>query len=600
MIQVKAVREMRSYGISMGSISASDSTETAVRKWLNRLSRSGGFASRLAIGLPLLGGLLLLEQSWMLAHILHASIIDGARLTNLAPFAAMFAGTLVLRAGLSIASDISATTASERIKLGLRKDLVGTILGMPPTWSGARSSGALSTLGVEQVEAMDGYLTRYVPAMLQATILPLAFAIVLLPIDWMVTLILLVTAPLIPVFMALAGLGAEAASKRQASALSRLGGYFADRLRGLTTLKLFGREAAETAGVLRASEELRNRTMRVMRIAFLSSAVLEFFAALGVAGVALYVGLTFLHLVTLRAAPLTLEAGLFCLLMAPEIYQPLRLLAAHYHDRAAAKAAVAEIATQLGTFPSRMRPLPVGAGLVHRMGAAGLTFTNVGVDAPNGRSVLEMINLVVATEEHVAIVGPSGSGKSTLLEAIAGLRPYRGSLALDGLDVASRDADALHGRIGMLGQRPTIFAGSIADNIRLARRTACDTAVQLAARQSMVMDFAGGLPEGLSTMLGEGGLGLSGGEAHRIALARLYLRNPGLLLLDEPTAHLDAGTEAAVLDGLLDFARGRTMIIATHSAAVAARMHRCLEIVGGRLQPAPRPINQPSQQRAAA
>jgi ATP-binding cassette subfamily C protein CydD len=259
---------------------------------------------RLAIGFPLVAGGLLIVQAFMLAHVLDAAIVGGQPLAALLVPVGLIAVLLMARIGLGLAGEIFASRASESIKLKLRGLLVADILARAPTWTAGRSGGALTILVLEQVQAIDGYLTRYIPAMAQAALLPLAFAVVVLPVDWMVALLFLVTAPLIPVFMALAGWGAEAASRRQASALARLSGYFADRLRGLTTLKLFGRDAAEVEGVATASEELRVRTMRVMRIAFLSSAILEFFAALGVAGVALYVGLTFLHLVNLRAAPL--------------------------------------------------------------------------------------------------------------------------------------------------------------------------------------------------------------------------------------------------------------------------------------------------------
>lgn len=564
----------------------SDPSARGARATLGKLSRGGGAAGTLALVLPLVSGALLLVQAGLLAHVLQLAIGDGFEMGALAVPIGGFAAVLVVRIGLGLLGEFCAVSASEAVKLQLRRAMVGAMFRRQPVWTAAQASGALSGAVVEQVEAMDGYLTRYLPAMAQAALLPLAFAAVLVPVDWVVALLFLVTTPLIPVFMALAGWGAEAASARQAEALGRLSGHFADRLRGLTTLKLFGREAAETAGVGRASEELRLRTMRVMRIAFLSSAVLEFFAALGVAGVALYVGLTFLHLVALRGGSvLTLEAGLFCLLMAPEVYQPLRLLAANYHDQASAKAAVAEIVAQLGEVPLELPAVVAGNAVPAAPG--GLRLVRVAVDAPDGRAVVREASLELRRGEHVAIMGASGSGKSTLLEAIAGLREFRGEIVAGG-------------QLGVIGQRPTIFAGSIADNIRLGRRNACHAAVRLAARRGHVTDFADELPEGLRTPLGESGLGLSGGEIHRVALARLYLRTPDVLLLDEPTAHLDAATEAAVLDELIGFARGRTMLVVTHSPAVAARMNRCFRLVDGRLLPAVRPRVDIPKTRSAA
>src|SRR6185312_317184 len=337
------------------------------RKWLGQLGRSGGVSQTMSIAMPLLAGTLLLPQAWLIAHVVDRAVRMGESPWLMLTPLLEITGLLLLRVLMGLAGELAATTAGEQSKRRLRRTLIGDILDRSPNWTAARSSGALATAVIEHVEAMDGYLTRYLPALVQAALLPLAFAVVILPVDWMVALLLLIAAPLIPVFMALAGWGAQAASERQATALSRLSGHFADRLRGITTLKLFGREGAEAEGVERASEALRIRTMRVMRIAFLSSAVLEFFAALGVAGVALYVGLTFLHLVNLRSVPMALEAALFCLLMAPEIYQPLRLLAASYHDRAAARAALQEIEFELSAA-SQTLPTAGIAALPRRSG----------------------------------------------------------------------------------------------------------------------------------------------------------------------------------------------------------------------------------------
>ncbi len=571
------------------------------RKWLGGLLRHGGAAAYLPIVLPLLSGALLVAQAALLAGVLHRAIIAGAGLSELVPQLGWLAAVLLTRTGLGLAGEIAATTASERIKGKLRRALVASLLAKRPVWTAARSSGAISAALVEQVEALEAYLVRYLPAIVQASLLPLAFVVVIFPVDWVVGLLMLITVPLIPVFMALAGWGAEAASKRQAEALGRLSGRFADRLRGLVTLKLFDRAAAETAAVAVASEQLRLRTMKVMRVAFLSSAVLEFFAALGVAGVALYVGLTFLGLVQLRGGvALPLEAGLFCLLMAPEVYAPLRLLAAHYHDRAAAKAAVEEIAAQLETLPPMQLPEENAVPIIWTSEPLSLRLSAVSVATPKGTPVIANASLDMKPGGHIAILGASGTGKSTLLEAIAGLRDFGGDIELGARNLRDIPERQLRNEVAMLGQRPRVFAGSIADNIRFGRTGACDTAIRLAARRAVVTDFADLLPDGLDTMLGEGGIGLSGGEIHRVALARIYLRDPGLLLLDEPTAHLDAETEARVLDGLLEFSRGRTLVVATHSPSVAARMQRVLRIAGGQLLPTVRPTLLHEQRRGAA
>ena len=554
---------------------------------LSGLTRHAGAWLGIAIAAPLIGGGLLVWQAWTLASVIGQAIVDHAPLANLTPAIGLILVLLLMRAALGALGDRAGTAAAEAIKLRLRGTLFQQLLSRSPRAAQTGQSGAASSAIIDQVEALEAFFSRYMPAMVSATVLPIAFGAIILPLDWMAGLLFLVTAPLIPLFMALVGWGAQAATNRQARALSLLNGRFADRLHGLLTLKLFGRAEAETAGIVAASDELRRRTLRVLRIAFLSSAVLEFFAALGVAGVALYIGLTFIDFLQLRSTPLTLELGLFLLLMAPEVYNPLRLLAAHYHDRAAAKAAIGEIEAQLGAISTTADPL-ADAAVTRNQAALGLALSAVTLRTPdNARVILDSADLHVAPGEHVAILGPSGIGKSTLLEAIARLRQHEGSIALDRRVLADWPEAELRGRVTMLGQKPRIFSGSMAFNIGLAQPGASIAEIRRAADLAHVAAFADALPDGLDTQLGEGGLGLSGGQAQRIALARIYLRHAGLILLDEPTAHLDAELEQAVLNDLTRYAQGRTLIVATHSLAVAARMDRAWRIAGQRLLPMP-------------
>ncbi len=559
-------------------------------RWMMGLRRQAGPALAIAAGLPLLSGSLLVVQAWLLADILHQAIVDGASQIDLLGPVLVLAGLLALRILLGAAAERAGLAAAERIKTTLRSVLFRRMMGERPAWTASRPSGALSAVLVDQVEALDGFFARFLPAMVQAAVLPVAFAALVLPVDVVVGLLFLVTAPLIPLFMALVGWGAEAAASSHAQAFARLSGLFADRLRGMLTLKLFGQAEAETRAVGAASEELRRRTLGILRVAFLSSAVLEFFAALGVAGVALYVGLTHLGMIDLRFQPLTLQAGLFCLLMAPEIYQPLRLLAAHHHDRAAAKAAVAEIALQFEALPEMAAPAPavirdsIPPQELHRDGPLDLVVEDLTLNTPDrSRAILEHASFAVAAGSHVALLGESGIGKSTLLETLARLRDAEGMIRLGGIDLHDMSEAELRGRVAILGQRPRLFHGSIADNIRLGRPDAGPAAVRRAAGLALVAEFA---PD-LGALLGENGLGLSGGEAHRVALARIFLRAPDLLLLDEPTAHLDPSTEQRLLDHLMQFAEGRTMIVATHAPAVAARMDRIWRIAGRQLLPCP-------------
>lgn len=557
------------------------------RAQLAGLRRQGGTALGVAIVLPLVAGLALVGQAFILSRILGAAVSEGRSLATLAPEIAAFAALLLLRSVLVFLGDCAAATASERIKRRLRDALTARLIASQPDWVHARPSGALAGAIVDQVEALDGFFSRFLPATIQASLLPLVFVAAVLPFDGFVAFLFLLTSPMIPLFMALVGWGAQAASDAQADALSRLSGLFADRLRGLQTLMLFGRMEAEAEAMRSATDELRRRTLRVLRIAFLSSAVLEFFAALGVAGVALYIGLTFLDMVDVRYTSLSLQAGLFCLIMAPEVYQPLRQLAAHYHDRAHAKAALAEIARQFEEIPLTETP---AAGCrepmrLHRhRGPLALTARGLSLKTPDTHDMLLLpTDLTVTAGRHVALVGTSGIGKSTLLNALARLRPFEGILRLGDERLEDIWEPELRLKLVIVGQRPHLFHGTLADNIRLGRLDADDATVRRAAEIACVTDFSDRLPAGLETPVGENGLGLSGGEAQRVALARLYLTDPAIILLDEPTAHLDPRMEARVLDGVLAFAAGRTLIIATHASAVADRMDTVLTIRDARL-----------------
>ncbi len=568
-------------------------------RWLMALAKTARLPLMLAGAAPLVSGALLVVQAWLLASVLDAAIVRQAPRQELLGDILAIAGLMLVRACITWAGERAGADAAERIKRHVRLSLFRRLVQKGPYWSRGQASGELASAVVDQVEALDGFFAKYLPAMAAAAMLPVAFSVVLLPMDVIAGLVLLITAPLIPLFMALVGWGAQGASRRHLRAFARLSGFFADRLRGLSTLKLYGRAEAEAESVVAASDALRQRTMSVLRIAFLSSAVLEFFAALGVAGVAVYIGLTYLGFLDLRWSPLTLQAGLFCLLMAPEVYAPLRQFAAHYHDRAAALAAVSQISLLFDGLPQAGDAATDGApgagkaaagpGRVSESRGAGaaLAIAGLNLDAP-GRSqaVLADAGLTLAPGEHAALMGPSGIGKSSLIEAIARLRPFQGDIRIDGVPLPDWGEAALRQRVALIGQKPQLLTGSIADNIRLGRPEASDAEVQTAARRACVLEFAEALPQGLATQLGGRGHGLSGGQAQRVALARLFLRDPGLILLDEPTAHLDEGTQARVLDAILEFSAGRTLLLATHAPAVAARLDRTLQVVGGKVEDA--------------
>jgi ATP-binding cassette subfamily C protein CydD len=480
-----------------------------------------------------------------------------------------------LRALLHWAARRQADAAVEVLRHQLRLSIVRRLQARGPLWLRHQRAGALAELPSSHVDALDGYVGGFLLARTEVAWVPLALLVAVFCVDRIVGGILLLTLPLIPVFMALVGWGAQAASERQLDALTRMGAHFADRLRGLGLIRLYGRAQRELEGVRAAADGVREGSLKVLRIAFLSSAVLEFFASMGVAMVALYLGLTYLGMLDLRSAPLDLATGLFCLLLAPEVYAPLRRLATHYHDRANALAAITRIDATLehpdeapASAPPASVPPTLPAGVCVQ--ARTLTLRHAGAPQP----VLAQLSFALDHGQHIALAGPSGCGKSTLLEALAGWLPADEGQLLrrNGL------------RIGYAAQRPHLFCGSIADNLRVAAPRATEAQLHAAAEAAQVMAFAHALPQGLDTRIGEGGFGLSGGQARRVALARVLLQDPQLLLLDEPTAFLDAQTEARLLEALLHFSLGRTLVIATHSEAVMQRIGQVLWLPDGQRQ----------------
>ncbi|MCW0412207.1 thiol reductant ABC exporter subunit CydD [Xanthomonas sacchari] len=546
-------------------------------RWLEALAVAARGRQRLAAAAISASGALLIVQAGAIAWLVQALLVERHDLAQALPAFGLLALVLVLRAGLGAAAQRAAGDVADAAKLELRRRVYRQLLQRGPLWLRGQRNGELGELLLAHGDALDGYYAGYRPARWEVSVVPLLIVLAVAWSDWVVGLILLFTAPLVPIFMMLVGWGAEAAGRRQLRELARMGGHFADRLKGLGLLRLYGRGEDELRGIAAAAEGVRERTLKVLRIAFLSSTVLEFFASVSVAIVALYLGLSYLGMIALHGSVPTLGTGVFCLLLAPEFYAPLRRLAAHYHDRANALAAAAEVERLLESLPqatdapaahAEVAVVPNDAAAEAMPVAAPSTSASREVPLLQARALhlrplgarcdaVQGLDVDLHAGQRLALVGPSGSGKSTLLEALAGwLPPRAGTLQVrKGL------------RIGYAGQRPYLFHGSIADNLRLADPQASAAQLHAAAEAAQVLRFAARLPQGLDTPIGERGFGLSGGEARRIGLARLLLRDPELLLLDEPTAFLDADTEADLLHTLAEFARGRSVIVATHSEA---------------------------------
>lgn len=532
------------------------------RQWLAELAAGARAQQRTAAIAVCVSGGLLIAQAAAIAWLIQGVFVEQRPLAQTTAAFGLLAAVLLARSLLGGLAQSAAGDVADAARLALREKVYRRLLGRGPLWLRRQRTGELSELLLSHGDAIEGYYAGFQPVRVEVVVVPLLIALAVAWVDWVVALILICTAPLVPVFMMLVGWSAEAAGREQLGELARMSGHFADRIKGLGLLRLYGRDEVELQGIAAAAEGVRLRTMKVLRIAFLSSTVLEFFASVSVAMVALYLGLSYLGMVSLREAVPTLGVGVFCLLLAPEFYAPLRRLAAHYHDRANALAAAAEVEHLLqDDLPPAeavpAKPSPLAAEPIQRQEA--LVALRDLTLRPQGAShdVLSGFSLEISEGQHLALVGPSGCGKSTLLEALAGwLPPRQGEILLrDGV------------RVGYAGQRPYLFHGSIADNLRLADPTASEARLHAVAEAAQVMRFVRHLPHGLDTVIGERGFGLSGGEARRIGLARMLLADPELLLLDEPTAFLDPQTEADLLHALAVHARGRTVLMATHSEA---------------------------------
>lgn len=546
---------------------APSSSEAAIqRRWLSSLWRIAPAAMLWAILAPLVAGGVLVLQAWFLAQTLDQAIRLSVVPADLLGQMVLIAALIALRAILLWSGERAGSYASEHIKQQLRQQFFAQLLARGPAWSKQTPAGSLAVAILDQVQALDGYLQRFLPATISAVFLPLAFAIVVIPVDWVVALLFLISAPLIPLFMALIGMRAEAANQKHQQVLSRLSGVFADRIRGLFTLALLGRTQDEVASIRSASQCLSQTTMKVLRIAFLSSAVLELFAALGVAGVAVYIGLSYLGMLGEHFSGYTLQHGLFCLLLAPEVYNPLRQMAASYHDRATAKAAVHGLQQLYSQLPAldNAPPLPTVSPVVQVESTTDtdvvLSARRLAVQTPQGHVLLQPSDFCLHIDQPVALMGASGIGKTTLLETLLGLRPYATGQITHYFDA---------GQAVLIGQQPFIGLGSIAQFLRQVNPQATDEQLWAALAQAQAADFVRGLASGLDTVLGTRGHGVSGGQAHRLALARLFLTDPKCIFLDEPTAYLDESTRDAVLEAIFAFSKGRALFVATHDETLA-------------------------------
>lgn len=569
-------------------------TDAPTGAWLNE--QAPGWLRPSMIGLALAEAALILGQAGAIAAVVHEVVV--AKRTPEWLLAGGLLAVLLLRAALIGVRGALAADASAGIRIGLRRRLLESLLRSGPAQ--APPTGRVLAAFDDQIEKLDAFYARFLPQQFAAAIVPIVLVAAVLAVDWVAGLFLLLSAPLIPAFMVLVGWGAESRARAQVEALGRLGGWFLDRLRGAATLKRFDAERATQDQVDERTDALRRASMRVLQLAFLSSAVLEFFASVAIAAIAIYVGMGLLGFLDFGpAADLTLAGGLFVLLLAPEFFAPLRALSQGWHDRADARAAVAEVARMIGSDSPvappadrssapgpEARPSPATRGSRTAARAASVRIRAVSFAHPGRPMLFEGLDLDVARGERIVLTGPSGGGKSTLIDLLAGfLHPASGRIEIDGKDCAPWSELERSAHVAWLGQRPTLFPGTLYDNIALGCADASRNEVEAIAESAGVMEFAGRLPDGLDSAVGDRAERLSGGQLQRVALARALLRPRPVLLLDEPTAHLDRHGEQRVLDALsmLLEARDATVIAASHRAGLIDRADRVLRVEQGRV-----------------
>ncbi|MEV6762325.1 thiol reductant ABC exporter subunit CydD [Streptomyces sp. NPDC051105] len=532
------------------------------------------------VGLGAVGAGLVIAQAMLVAEVVVGAFQHGHSVSELRTPLLLLAAVALGRALVSWLTELAAHRASAAVKSELRGRLLDRAVALGPGWLSGQRTGSLVTLATRGVDALDDYFSRYLPQLGLAVVVPVAVLARIVTEDWVSAAIIVGTLPLIPLFMVLIGWATQSRTDRQWRLLSRLSGHFLDVVAGLPTLKVFGRAKAQAESIRRITGEYRQATMRTLRIAFLSSFALELLATLSVALVAVTIGMRLVH------GDMDLYIGLVILVLAPEAYLPLRQVGAQFHAAAEGLAAAEEIFAVLET------PVPAsGAGEIPS--DAALAFEGVTVRYPDrSADAVTDVSFTVEPGETVALIGPSGVGKSTLLNVLLGfVRPMAGRVRIGGAELGEVDLEAWRSRIAWVPQRPHLYAGTIAENVRLARPDADDAAVRRALRDAGALEFVDALPEGAGTVLGEDGAGLSAGQRQRLALARAFLADRPVLLLDEPTAALDGATEAEVVAAVRRLAAGRTVLLVVHRPALLAAADRVVTLSGSEAPRGLRPLD---------
>tara|TARA_R110002126_G_scaffold107190_4_gene242431 strand:+ start:3191 stop:4969 length:1779 start_codon:yes stop_codon:yes gene_type:complete len=543
------------------------SLEKSLAKWLKSQQSSCGIFLKLSVLCGVLNGIAIVGQALFIAQILQGVIIDMVAPAALSrEFFALIA-LLLIRALLAQVRERISFEAGKRLREDIRQAVLNKLVALGPVFIKGKPAGAWATLVFEQVEDLHDFYAKYLPQMMLAGFIPLLILVCVFPLNWAAGIILLATAPLIPLFMILVGMGAADANRKNMQALSRLSGYFMDRLKGLQTLKLFNSGEAELVNIEHASEDFRARTMSVLRLAFLSSAVLEFFAAVSIAVLAVYFGFSYLDHLDFGhyGVPISLFTGMFVLILAPEFYQPLRDLGTHYHAKAQAIGA-AEALVELLDYQVSTPTNVESTSETMAFSASSISIQAIGVEvfSLDGQRLAGPISFTLPAGEQWAIVGPSGAGKTSLLNALLGFLPYQGSLLINGHELSQLNVAQWRQHLAWLGQDPQLFHGTVRENVALANPQLNDEQIMALLEQANISEFVIQHPLGLDLVISDQSAGVSVGQAQRFALARALAQPAKLFLLDEPTASLDTQSEQSVLAALNTAMQSVTALTVTH------------------------------------
>ena len=541
--------------------------------WLLKQAQTARLPLAVSCACSLAVGVAVIIQARLLAEACQRVVIAGSPVAAIVPLAGTVAVVAMLRGLLSLVAERYAARAAAMVKQQVRTGLYRRLLAVSPAASG-RETGELVEAVTTGVEGLENYITRFLPHLVLAAVLPAAMLLAVFPAEWRPGLVLLFSAPFIPLFMVLIGRGAETLNRRQWVRLGRLSGRLLDLVQGLPDVRAFGVVKREAALLRQASDDYRAGTMMVLRVAFLSAFTLEFFSTVGTAVVAVIIGFRLL------SGSLGLADGLFVLLLAPEFYLPLRTLGLSYHARMQGTAAAETI------IPLLSHPLPrsVLGALPVPAGPPELTFENVSYRYASGRGGVTGISLGIAAGSLTVLAGESGSGKTTLVRLLTGfILPEAGRVLVNGVALDELDCDAWRRRVAWVPQRPFFFAGTVRENLLLGCPDASGADIESALEASAAAGFIAALPEGLETRLGGAGSGVSGGELRRLALARALLRTSSLVVLDEPTAGLDPAGERLVAETIRRLAGERTILVISHREDTVRMADRVAVLSGGRL-----------------